>query len=354
MRFPLEALVEPLVHWYELNRKTFPWREDPTPYRVWISEIMLQQTRIEAALPYYTRFLEAFPDVCALASAEQEKVLKLWQGLGYYSRAKNLQKAAKIVCETYHGELPRSAKELRALPGIGDYTAGAIASIAMGLPEPAVDGNVLRVIMRLAACGDDVMRADVKTRVAEELRQIYPSGAKAGLLTQGLMELGETVCLPAGEVKCGVCPLSSLCLAYASGKTAEFPVRSKPKPRAVEERTIVVLTHRGHVALHKRTEGVLRDLWEPVNFAGKMDLAAVEKRLSESGVSVVSSEDLGKAKHVFSHIEWHMTGFLCETDGEPNALSDGYAFLWDDAEKIGETKSDPSAFRAYRKKTGLL
>ena len=127
MRFPLEALVEPLVHWYELNRKTFPWREDPTPYRVWISEIMLQQTRIEAALPYYTRFLEAFPDVRALASAEQEKVLKLWQGLGYYSRAKNLQKAAKIVCETYHGELPRSAKELRALPGIGDYTAGAIA-----------------------------------------------------------------------------------------------------------------------------------------------------------------------------------------------------------------------------------
>ena len=354
MSFPLKALVDPLVAWYELNRKTFPWRENPTPYRVWISEIMLQQTRIEAALPYYTRFLEAFPDARTLASAEEEKVLKLWQGLGYYSRAKNLQKAAKIVCETYHGELPRSAKELRALPGIGDYTAGAIASIAMGLPEPAVDGNVLRVIMRLTACEDDVMRADVKTRVAGELRQIYPSGEKAGLLTQGLMELGETVCLPAGEVKCGACPLSSLCLAYASGKTAELPVRAKPKPRVVEDRTIVLLTHEGRVALHKRTEGVLRDLWEPVNLAGKLDLAAVEKRLSESGVSVVSSEELGKAKHVFSHIEWHMTGFLCEIDGEPEALADGYALLWEDAGILGETKAVPSAFRAYRKKTGLL
>ena len=179
----LSQAVPALVEWYAAHKISMPWREDPTPYHVWISEIMLQQTRIEAAIPYYYRFLEALPDIPSLAAVEDDKLLKLWQGLGYYSRARNLKKAAVEILDRYDGRLPADAKALRGLPGIGDYTAGAIASIAYGLPEPAVDGNVLRVVMRLTACDDDILAPSTRKRVAEMLRAVYPSGADAAALT---------------------------------------------------------------------------------------------------------------------------------------------------------------------------
>ena len=206
----LRACVAPLLSWYRGARRELPWRAEPTPYRVWVSEIMLQQTRIEAVIPYYERFMAELPDVAALAAVPEERLLKLWEGLGYYSRARNLKKAAERVTAEHGGALPADAAALRKLPGIGDYTAGAIASIAFGLPEPAVDGNVLRVVMRLTACGDDVLEQRTRRRVAGELRAVYPSGGEAGLLTEALMELGETLCLPNGEPRCESCPLRTL------------------------------------------------------------------------------------------------------------------------------------------------
>ena len=214
----LPDAVSLIPEWYSAGRRLLPWRQDPTPYHTWIAEIMLQQTRIEAVIPYYERFLRELPDVSALAAVPEDRLLKLWEGLGYYSRARNLKKAALLLMEHYGGELPASAAELRKLPGIGDYTAGSIASISFGLPEPAVDGNVLRVMTRLLACADDIAAPATKRAVTELLRAHYPSGDDAALLTEGIMELGETVCLPNGSPLCERCPLRGLCLAHQEGK----------------------------------------------------------------------------------------------------------------------------------------
>ena len=248
----LKTIVSPLIKWYASHPKDLPWRRDPTPYHVWISEIMLQQTRIEAAIPYYERFVSEIGDVYALAAVEDEKLMKLWQGLGYYSRARNLKAAAQIICERYGGELPAEVSELKSLPGIGDYTAGAISSIAYGNPTPAVDGNVLRVMMRLFAEEDDVLSAKTKTRVTGELQGIYPSGAEAGMFTEALMELGELVCIPNGDAHCEECPIREYCEAFHSGRVGELPVRNAKKERRVEERTVLLLCCRGKYAITKR------------------------------------------------------------------------------------------------------
>ncbi len=343
--FPIASLTD----WYRSNRKLFPWRVDPTPYRVWISEIMLQQTRIEAALPYYTRFLDAFPDAAALASADEDLLLKHWQGLGYYSRAKNLKKAAQIVCERYGGVLPKDVKALRALPGIGDYTAGAIASIAMGLPEPAVDGNVLRVIMRFTACADDVMQTAVRTRVAAELREIYPSGTDAGHFTEALMELGETVCLP-GTPHCDVCPIRTDCAALAEGKTNELPIRSLPKPRRVERRTVLITEHMGRFALHRRERGVLRGMWEPLSLEEHYDPEHLEQFFAAHETHILNITPLADTKHLFSHIEWDMCGYRIVCDRVFDNAE--YPLTWATPEQIGKQYAIPSAFRAFCK--GIL
>ena len=222
----MENFSRPLVDWYKKEARPLPWREEPTPYRVWVSEIMLQQTRIEAAREYFNRFTRAFPTVEALAAAELDDVLKLWEGLGYYSRARNLHKCAKTVCETYGGVFPPDAAALRALPGIGDYTAGAIASIAYGLPEPAVDGNVLRVLARMECFGESIGSDKVKKRFREALRDIYPTG-ECGAFTSALMELGETVCT-VGTPSCARCPVAAYCAALRRGSAL---------PRAAGEKT---------------------------------------------------------------------------------------------------------------------
>jgi A/G-specific adenine glycosylase len=225
----IRAAVPLLVDWCAAVRRPLPWRLEPTPYHVWISEIMLQQTRIEAVIPYYERFLAALPDVAALAAVDDDRLMKLWEGLGYYSRARNLKKAAQQVIERFGGALPATAEELRSLSGIGEYTAGAIASLAFHKPEPAVDGNVLRVLSRLLASKDDVMSPAVRKSVTTQLRDVYPSGERAALLTEGLMELGETVCIPNGEPLCDACPAAALCRARAAGDPTQYPVRSAPK-----------------------------------------------------------------------------------------------------------------------------
>ena len=332
-----QALPE-IADWYARSRRVLPWREEPTPYRIWISEIMLQQTRIEAVIPYYRRFLEELPDIRALAAVEEDRLLKLWEGLGYYSRARNLKKAAVVVIRDYGGELPRTAAELRRLPGIGDYTAGAIASIACGEPEPAVDGNVLRVVSRLLASDADILAPATKKAVTQLLREHYPAGEATALTTEGLMELGETVCVPNGEARCALCPLRSLCRAFRAGTADRYPVKSPPRPRRIEERTVLLLRCGGRYAIRQREKrGLLAGLWE---FPG------LERRESAESLrslfpQALSLAPLGSARHVFTHVEWHMEGWLLELPGE----LEGY--VWETPEQIRDRYSFPTALKAY-------
>ncbi len=336
----IERAAAALVGWYRQNRRDLPWRREPTPYHVWISEIMLQQTRIEAVLGYYSRFLAALPDLPALAAVEEDRLLKLWEGLGYYSRARNLRKAAMQVMEQYGGELPRQAAELRRLPGIGEYTAGAIASIAYGEPEPAVDGNVLRVVTRLLACPEDVMAPATRRFVADLLRAVYPRGEEAALLTEGIMELGETVCIPNGDALCGRCPLKDLCRARESGAVRDYPQRAKPRERRQETRTVLLLRCGGRYAIRRRPEsGLLAGLWEFPNWEGELSAGELSEQLR---VPFVSSRDCGEARHVFTHVEWTMHGILAACEREPEG------FTWRTAEEIARECSIPTAFRAFR------
>ena len=334
-------LALPLIReWYAANARPLPWREDPSPYHVWLSEIMLQQTRIETVIPYYRRFLEAAPDLAALAGLEEERLHKLWEGLGYYSRVRNLQKAARLVMEQYEGQLPASAEELRKLPGIGEYTAGAIASIAFSLPEPAVDGNVLRVTARLLASREDVLSPSVRKKITALLREFYPSGKDAGLLTQGLMELGETLCAPGGEIRCGQCPVSHLCRAGQAGQPSLYPVRTAPKPRSIRERTVLLLRCRGKYAIQQRpARGLLAGLWE----FPALERTCSREELQQLFPTAETILSCGKAKHLFSHVEWHMTGFLLEL---PRQLPD---WRWASPEEIRGVYSFPTALRAYLK-----
>ncbi len=303
--------------WYQEGHRDLPWRHDVNAYRVWISEIMLQQTRSETVKPYYQRFLAAFPDVNQLASAPDEELLKLWEGLGYYSRARNLKKAAIVCRDQFGGELPADYKELLSLPGIGSYTAGAIASIAYGLPYPAVDGNVLRVINRILADESDIAKPQTKknmedmlTIFIEEYLQYEP-----GLFNQALMELGACVCIPNGKPLCGSCPVAHVCLARIEDRTEFIPFKSKKKPRKKEERTIFVLADESGIVLHKRPEsGLLAGLWELPSADGTLTKEEVlhfwKNLLGES----VTAEELPQGKHIFSHIEWHMSAWRIKTN----------------------------------------
>ena len=256
----MENISPALLHWFHANHRILPFRSDPTPYHVWLSEIMLQQTRVSAALPYYERFLAALPDIPALAACEEEKLHKLWEGLGYYSRVRNLQKAAKLVCAQYGGELPADYDALRALPGIGDYTAGAIASISFGLPVPAVDGNVLRVFSRLY--NDDRLITDPKVKRAFTARVMeHQPPAAPGDYNQALMELGALVCVPNGAPLCAQCPLSHLCAAHAAGTALTLPRKAAPKARRIEPVTLALVRSPEGVLLQQRPEkGLLAGL----------------------------------------------------------------------------------------------
>ncbi len=336
----LEACAPLVINWHRANRRMLPWRAEQTPYSVWVSEIMLQQTRIEAVIPYYARFMERLPTVEALAAIPEEELLKLWEGLGYYSRVRNLQKAARQLVRERGGQLPRTAAELRKLPGIGDYTAGAIASIAWGEPAPAVDGNVLRLVLRLTASREDALSPKTRAAVQALLEQIYPCGREAGLFTEGLMELGETVCLPQGKVQCAACPLAGLCLGRERGEAEQLPVRSEKKPRRVEEHSVLLLRCGRRYALRRReSRGLLAGLWEFPNWEGTLDEGELLRRLEALGLEPQPLELFGQAKHIFTHVEWHMRGYqaLCGREAE--------SFQWFTAGEIRRDCAIPSAFR---------
>ncbi len=341
----LGAIPTPLLDWYAVSARSLPWRSDPTPYHVWLSEIMLQQTRVEAVIPYYHRFLEALPDIPALANADEEQLHKLWEGLGYYSRVRNLHRAAIQVMERYDGMLPPSYELLLDLSGIGEYTAGAIASIAFGIPEPAVDGNVLRVISRLMASEADIAKPQVKSAYRTALKEILPPDAP-GDFNQAMMELGATVCLPNGMPRCETCPLRRYCSGYQQGNPTLYPLKSEKKPRRVEEKTVFVICFSDRVLLRKRAKsGLLAGLWELPNADGGLDEVAARDWLKQSGIGVKKLTALPEAKHIFTHIEWRLKGFLVEC--EPFIPAEGEVLV--DAEALEKEYALPNAFSAYKK-----
>ncbi len=343
-----------LLSWYDFNARILPWRQEPSPYFVWVSEIMLQQTRVEAVRGYFDRFLRELPDIQALAEVSEERLLKLWEGLGYYNRVRNMQRAAQLVCEQYGGQLPREVDLLRALPGIGDYTAGAIASIAYGVPEPAVDGNVLRVMSRLTGSRENVAEAGVKAKMIRELRAVMPKD-RPGEFNQAIMDIGATICIPNGAPHCEQCPVQHLCRAFAEGCTDEIPVKPQKKQRRLVERIVLVIECHGSYLLHKRAnKGLLAGLWE---FPG-VDVDAVEddgkanallaQLLGEDVACPESPDAVWTGKHIFSHVEWNMTARVYHLRGErPAAAKD---CVWATVEELLERYSLPGAFSEFRRR----
>ena len=349
MTYDYSEIVPYLLHWYERNARILRWREEPKPYYVWVSEIMLQQTRVEAVKGYFDRFLAELPDIRSLAEAEEEKLLKLWEGLGYYNRVRNMQKCAQLVLAEYGGELPADYEALKKLPGIGSYTAGAIASIAFGLPEPSVDGNVLRVLKRVAASFDDITKEKVKKELEEDVRRIMPKD-RSGDFNQSLMELGATVCLPNGKPLCEQCPVMHLCKAFHQGLELQIPVKPPKKARKIEERTVFVIKQECEnaleIVLHKRPEtGLLSGMWELPNEEGHKNEAMVQCLFPEAEIT-----RLPDGKHIFSHVEWRMWCYeirLKAAGKLPESIGQGSRLFT--LQEIKEQISIPSAFDCCKK-----
>jgi len=337
-------IFDALLRWYEDNKRILPWRENASPYRVWVSEIMLQQTRVETVKNYFLRWMMLFPTLHDLAIASEDEVLKAWEGLGYYSRARNLHKAAKIVDRDYGGELPKNREALRMLPGIGDYTVGAVLSIAFGEKEPAVDGNVLRVISRLQADPSDVSKSEVRKRIADELRPLMPEG-KTSEFTQALFEIGALICLPGDGYRCDVCPVRAYCRAAEQGKQKDYPVKTEKAKQRVQERTVLLVCHDERYALRKRPDkGLLANLYEFPNEEGHLRADEV-KGFFQDPSAIISVEALPDATHVFTHLIWEMKGYLVRLAEEiPLA-----GVVWASPSDIGARYTLPSAFSAYKK-----
>lgn len=351
----LDQSVQPLLEWFEVSARTMPWRSNPEPYWVWVSEIMLQQTRVEAVRAYFDRFIAALPNIAALANVEDEKLMKLWEGLGYYSRARNLKKAAIVCVEQYHGELPRTYEALLKLPGIGSYTAGAIASIAYEQEVPAVDGNVLRVISRLLAWEEDITKQSVKRKMEaallELMKRVHPNPRT---FTAALMELGALVCIPNGAPCCMECPWKSICLARIQKKVERIPVKKKKIVRKIEERTVFLIQDGDLTAIKKRpSTGLLAGLYELPNIEGFYSEQEVKRIWEEKLKLPLTVERLKDGKHIFSHIEWHMQAYrvIIPKILEQNKLlreQEGELFFVTQ-EELNTNYALPNAFKTWKK-----
>jgi A/G-specific adenine glycosylase/sugar fermentation stimulation protein len=341
-------MAEPLLEYYDAHRRILPWREEPTAYRVWVSEIMLQQTRVEAVKPYFARFMEALPDIKSLAEAEEEQLLKLWEGLGYYSRVRNLGKAAKVIMEEYGGVMPSDIASLLKLPGIGSYTAGAVASIAYGVPAPAVDGNVLRVMSRIFEDDRDVLSAAVK-KDWEGLINHTMSKDRPGDFNQAMMEIGAMVCVPNGAPKCELCPFNQMCQAHLHGTELQYPYKAPKKQRVIEERTVLILRDEDKTALVKRpAKGLLAGMYEFPIMEGHVAEESVIQFLKEKGLDTLWITPLEDAKHIFSHKEWHMKGYMIRVD-ELTRGETPKEWLFVEPKETEESYPIPSAYAKYMK-----
>ena len=344
-----QRITTALLAWYDRGHRILPWRSDPSPYHVWLSEIMLQQTRVEAVKAYYEQFLKELPDIRALAAAPEDRLLKLWEGLGYYSRVRNLQKAAKVIVSDHAGKMPGEASELKKLPGIGDYTAAAVASIAFGKREAAVDGNVLRVMARLRADKRDIALQKTKQEVQKELAERYLpiQDNRCGAFNQAMMELGAVVCVPNGVPHCEECPLEKYCVARKENAQQTCPVKSAKKPRTAELRTILLLSDHTRIAIKKRpAKGLLAGLYEYPSLDGHVSEDALRRLLKERGIPALKLKRLPDAKHIFTHREWHMRGYLVETEEmEAERFAEGLFFA--DRKELETVYAVPSAFAVY-------
>lgn len=336
----LSSLPELLLPWYRENRRDLPWRADRDPYHIWLSEIMLQQTRVEAVKGYYARFLAVLPGIKDLAVCEEDALHKLWEGLGYYSRVRNLKKAARVIMEQYDGIFPRKYEEVIRLPGIGEYTAGAICSIAFGQPVPAVDGNVLRVMSRLCNDASPIDLPETKRKVRERLLAIYPE--EAGNFTQSLMELGATVCGPNRKPDCENCPCAAVCKGYLAGTAESLPVKSPKKEKRQEDRTVFLFHCDGRYAIEKRPgKGLLAGLWQFPNVSGHLETAQALDEAERMGLHPRNIRKEIHRKHIFTHIIWNMKGIYLDV-----AECSG-AFQWLTEEEINTQAALPTAFRLF-------
>ncbi len=351
-------IVTPLLLWYDQHKRILPWREDQNPYRVWVSEIMLQQTRVEAVKPYFDRFMKELPTVADLAQAEEERLLKLWEGLGYYNRVRNMQKAAIVIVNEYEGKFPEEYDLLLELPGIGSYTAGAVASISFGKKVPAVDGNVLRILSRLMLYDRDILSQRAKTEARDALLPLMPKD-RSGDFNQALMELGAMVCVPNGAPHCEVCPWRDMCLAKQQECWQDYPKKAGKKPRRLENRTVFIMGDSEKILLHKRPDkGLLAGLYELPSVEGHISEKDLIEYVRALGFTPLRIEKLTDAKHIFSHIEWHMKGYRILTEpldyegydemqatGDITQQDKSYVLVTKE-----ETEADypiPSAFAAY-------
>lgn len=337
----LSAITAPLLAWFAKNKRSLPWRQDKQPYHVWVSEIMLQQTRIEAVINYYARFMDALPNVASLAAVEDDALLKLWEGLGYYSRARNLKKAAQSIVTEHGGIFPNNYAQLRRLAGIGDYTAGAISSICFNERVPAVDGNVLRVLSRLTGSRANVLLPETKKAAINRLQPIIPP--QSGNFNEALMELGETVCLSNSAPACETCPLSEQCTAFREQLTTELPVRIKQQKRRSEKLTVLLLvTKNGQIALDKRPDGgLLPGMYQLPNVSGFLDATQINALLKTWDLLPHSIQPLKEAKHAFTHIHWFMHGWNVAVETPCDR------FIWVSPQELDKYYALPTAFRKF-------
>ncbi|MDR3071906.1 MAG: A/G-specific adenine glycosylase [Clostridiales Family XIII bacterium] len=348
-------MVNILTDWYAQSAKDYVWRQDTDPYRVWLSEIMLQQTRAETVIPYYIRFLNDLPTIQSLAEAEEGKLMKLWEGLGYYRRIRNMQHAAQIILQEYGGVFPSDPKAIRSLPGIGEYTTGAIASICFDLPIPAVDGNVLRVIARVVGLSASVDAPQTKEAVRVALEKIYPAAGsgRCGAFTQSLMEIGQTFCIPNGAPTCERCPLHKNCRAHALGEEASYPVRIPKKEKKEVDISVFVIACENKILLCRRPlKGLLGGMWSLPNREMHMNENEVYRWFAPVGERLLSVEDMGQHIHVFTHIRWKMHGFSISFENASSVdcskvanLFETEEFVWATPREIAEDYALPSAFR---------
>ena len=330
-----------LLKWYNQNRRNLPWRINKNPYHIWISEIMLQQTRVETVIEYYLRFIKELPNVMTLANVPDERLLKLWEGLGYYSRARNLKKAAIQIVRNYKGEIPASYKDLLALPGIGPYTAGAIASIAFDVRIPAIDGNVLRVMSRILAIDGDSRKA---RDIYDYLSAVIPEN-RPGDFNQALMELGAVVCLPNARPQCGKCPAASLCQAFIRGETEKYPVKVPKKSREIEEKSVFIIESDGKYLIHQRpSTGLLAGMWEFPHVPGILTEKSLPEALLKYNIRVQALVCQIFSKHIFTHKEWHMKGFFVKADSISYCGND---YKWVPLHEMEQNTAIPSAFGAF-------
>ena len=343
MQEHLPYIAAPLVEWFEANRRALPWRENRQPYHVWISEIMLQQTRIEAVKKYYVRFIGELPDVERLSAVDEDRLLKLWEGLGYYSRARNLKKAAEMIVRDYDGAFPKTYAELLKLPGVGEYTAGAIASICFNEPVTAVDGNVLRVVSRVIGSRKNVLLPETKKEITQALQRVMPP--QAGAFNEALMELGELICLPNGAPLCQQCPIRHYCVACRENLTAEIPVRIKQLKRKRQDKTVfVLLTPDNRIAIEKREgKGLLSGLYQLPNVDGFYQNTELPSLLREWQLDAEEISFLKEAKHAFTHMDWFMKGWLVKVAHPCDQ------FLWVSPQELAEEYALPTAFQPFVK-----